>query len=325
MYVNYIHDEKGVKVLSLRGVTKKYGDFCAVDKLDFDAPEGQIVGLIGPNGAGKSTTIRMIMNILECDEGEISLDGKKFTADDSNIIGYLPEERGLYKKQKVVDVLLYLAELKGCSKQDALPKIDYWLKRFDLLEWKNKKIDSLSKGMAQKIQFISTIVHDPQILFLDEPFSGLDPVSADELLSIMNELKQSGRILLFSTHVMEQAEKICDQIIMLNHGKKILDGSMQKIRTQYGKNSITIDFSGDASAISDLSVVESVQFSGSSCTVVLHNGSTVNDLFKSLSSLITQNKFSLRSIKVDEPSLHSIFVKLAGHGGNFDEKKEGEV
>ena len=308
-------------MLSLRGVTKKYGDFYAVDKLDFDAPAGQIVGLIGPNGAGKSTTIRMIMNILECDEGEILLDGKKFTADDSNIIGYLPEERGLYKKQKVVDVLVYLAELKGCTKQEALPKIDYWLKRFDLMEWKDKKIDSLSKGMAQKIQFVSTIIHDPQILFLDEPFSGLDPVSADELLSIMNELKQSGRILLFSTHVMEQAEKICDQIIMLNHGKKILDGSMQKIRTQYGKNTITIDYSGDASSISDLPVVESVQHSGNTCSVVLKNGSSVDELFTSLTPLIAQGKFSLRSIKVDEPSLHSIFVKLAGH--DFEEKRGG--
>ena len=309
-------------MLSLRGVTKKYGDFCAVDKLDFDAPAGQIVGLIGPNGAGKSTTIRMIMNIIDCDEGEILLDGKKFTAEDSNIIGYLPEERGLYKKEKVVDVLLYLAELKGCTKANALPKIDYWLKRFDLFEWKDKKVDTLSKGMAQKIQFISTIVHEPKILFLDEPFTGLDTVSADELLSIMNELKQSGRILLFSTHVMEQAEKICDQIIMLNHGKKILDGSMQSIRAQYGKNTITIDYSGDASSISELSIVESIQHSGNTCSVLLKNGASVNDMFVMLAQIIEQGKFSLHSIKVDEPSLHSIFIKLAGHGENFDNKKE---
>ena len=312
-------------MLSLKGVTKKYGDFCAVDKLDFDAPAGQIIGLIGPNGAGKSTTIRMIMNILECDEGEISLDGKPFTAEDLNRIGYLPEERGLYKKQKVVDVLVYLAELKGCTKKEILPKIDYWLKRFDLLEWKDKKIDTLSKGMTQKIQFISTIVHDPQILFFDEPFSGLDPVSSDELLSIMNELKQAGRILLFSTHVMEQAEKICDQIIMLNKGKKILDGSIQKIREKYGKHTISIDYTGNSEDISSLPIIDTFQHSGSSsCSITLKAGFTSNDLFTAIVDLIQKGNFTLRSIKIGEPSLHSIFIKLAGSSNDLEEKKDKE-
>lgn len=300
-------------MLEAKKLTKNYGDFCAVDALDFKADRGKIVGLIGPNGAGKSTTIRMIMNILDVDSGEIILDGQKFTASDSDKIGYLPEERGLYKKQKVIDVLYFLAELKGCSKKDALPKIDYWLERFNLLEWKDKKVDALSKGMAQKIQFVSTIVHEPQILFLDEPFSGLDPVSSDELLSVMNELKNAGRIILFSTHVMEQAERVCDQIIMLDRGKKILDGSVSQIKKQQGSDSFSIRLDGDASFIEELSIVDRFSLKEKeSCLVSLKTGTDANDLFSVIASESKKQNKTIESITRNEPSLHDIFVKIAG-------------
>lgn len=299
-------------MLEAKKLTKNYGSFCAVDALDFKAEQGKIVGLIGPNGAGKSTTIRMIMNILEQDSGEILLDGQIFTASDSDKIGYLPEERGLYKKEKLIDVLCYLAELKSVSKKDALPKIDYWLERFGLSEWKNKKIDSLSKGMAQKLQFISTIVHDPQILFLDEPFSGLDPVSSDELLSVMNELKSSGRIILFSTHVMEQAEKICDQIIMLDKGKKILDGSLAQIKKQHGSDTYAITLDADVSFIKDIELVERfTKKEEKTCIISLKNQITANELFSTLAQEAEKHSCSIISISKNEPSLHDIFIKLA--------------
>lgn len=300
-------------MLEVKKLTKNYGSFCALDSLDFQAERGKIVGLIGPNGAGKSTTIRMIMNILDIDSGEILLDGSAFTASDSDKIGYLPEERGLYKKEKVIDVMYYLAALKGCSMQDALPKIDYWLERFNLKEWKHKKIDALSKGMAQKIQFITTIVHEPQILFLDEPFSGLDPVSSDELLSIMQELKNAGRIVLFSTHVMEQAERVCDHIIMLDKGKKILDGTVKQIKKEHGSDSYAIRVEGDISFVENLSIVEKcTKKDNDSCIVFPKPGIDVNEFFQTILNEAKNNNLVLQTITRNEPSLHDIFVKRAG-------------
>lgn len=303
-------------MLKVTDVNKWYGDCHAVSNLSFCAEEGKIYGLIGPNGAGKSTSIRIIMNILQPDSGLIELDDKPFSTEDRNRIGYLPEERGLYRKQKLNDVLLYLAALKGCPARLAQERIDYWLRRFDLFEWKNKKLDTLSKGMSQKVQFISTIVHDPEIIFLDEPFSGLDPVSADEMLAIVQEMKKHGKLVLFSTHVMEQAEKVCDHIIMLNKGRKVLDGSLQEIRQKYGQNTVSVSFSessfdtdspfrsGDE-FLRSLESVSSVQEDGHTFVVALAPGFEPDSLFSALAG-----RARVLSFAVNEPSLHTIFVNL---------------
>ena len=300
-------------MLQLKNVSKSYGaGFMAVKDLSFTAQEGTVVGIIGPNGAGKSTTIRMIMDIIKPDSGTIMLDEKPFTSEDKDKIGYLPEERGLYKKEKVSDVLRYLAALKGISKTEANSRMDKWLARFNLYEWKDKKIDSLSKGMAQKIQFISTVLHDPKLVFLDEPFSGLDPVSSDELLSVIKELKQEGRIVLFSTHVMEVAERVCDHIIMLNHGTKILDGTLSEIRKKYGSNSITVECDGNASFLKDINGVKGVQESGSEYTLTLSNETDSKSIFWDIAEKARANGCTVSRYIVNEPSLHAVFVSIAG-------------
>ncbi|MCQ2973307.1 MAG: ATP-binding cassette domain-containing protein [Bacteroidales bacterium] len=298
-------------MLELKNVTKKYGDFCAVKDLSFKVEEGKIVGLIGPNGAGKSTTIRMIMNIINPNSGEIILDGQNLTIQDKDKIGYLPEERGLYKKETVVNMLTYLASLKGMSKQDINKEIDKWLKKFGLFEWKYKKLENLSKGMSQKIQFISTILHNPKIIFLDEPFSGLDPVSSDELLSIIKELKQDGRIILFSTHIMETAELICDHIVMINHGQKILDGTLQEIRQQFGSNSITIECNGQPNYLQKIQGIIDVKERGNQYDITFDINIEINDLLIEIITKAKENNCLINSYKVSQPSLHSIFVSLA--------------
>ena len=301
-----------LSMLQLNHITKTYGTFRAVDDLSFTAEEGKIIGVIGPNGAGKSTTIRLIMNILRPDSGEILINGKPYCEDDSDQIGYLPEERGLYKKQKVSEMLHYLGALKGMKKDECERHIDHWLMRFGLSEWKNKKIEALSKGMSQKIQFISAVMHSPKILFLDEPFSGLDPVSSDQLLDVIREMKEQGRIILFSTHVMETAEIICDHIIMLNHGKKILDGSIHEIRREFGSNTLTLDLEGDHGFLSGIDAVAGVSERGNSINVSFKKGSDINALIVEIVGKAYQNGCSISSLKVDEPSLHSIFVGIAG-------------
>lgn len=298
-------------MLQLKNITKNYGSFRAVDDLSFTAEEGKIIGLIGPNGAGKSTTIRLIMNILQPDSGEILINGEPYHDEDSDIIGYLPEERGLYKKQKVSDMLRYLASLKGMNAEEIETQIDLWLSRFGLSKWKNEKIDALSKGMSQKIQFISAIMHSPKIIFLDEPFSGLDPVSSDELLNVIKELKTQGRIIMFSTHVMETAEIICDHIIMINHGKKILDGTIQDIRRKYGSDTITIDCVGNHSFLSEIESVAGVTERGHELNIAFKPGANVNALMKEIVNKAYENRCTISSLKVDEPSLHSIFVSIA--------------
>lgn len=217
-------------------VHKSYSSLQAVADLSFQAKPGEIFGLIGPNGAGKSTTIRMIMNIIAPDSGRILFDGKPLTEADKSRIGYLPEERGLYKKAKLGEVLEYLAVIKGAAKPDARASIDAWLARFDLLEWKNRKVSELSKGMAQKAQFVGAIAHNPSVVFFDEPFSGLDPLAQDQLLKVMTELKGKGATILFSTHIMEHAEKICERILLMHKGREVLSGTMAEIKTRYGRN-----------------------------------------------------------------------------------------
>ncbi len=216
--------------ISLAGVTKKFGRFTAVDRIDLEVPHGVTFGLIGPNGAGKTTTIRMIMNIFRPDEGTIRVLGESMSDRLQERIGYLPEERGLYRKMKVIDQLLFFATIKGVGKEKAMQRLGPWIESMDLAPWLEKKTEELSKGMQQKVQFLGTIVHDPEVLILDEPFSGLDPINVILLKDFLGEFKKQGKTVVFSTHVLEQAEKLCDRIALLYRSKKILDGSVRDIK-----------------------------------------------------------------------------------------------
>jgi ABC-2 type transport system ATP-binding protein len=219
--------------ISLSGVTKTFGKFTAVNALDLTIPKGLTFGFLGPNGAGKTTTIRMIMNITKPDSGTIRVLGQEMNEDLQQRIGYLPEERGLYRKMKVVDQLLFLAEIKGIDRETAMRRLGPWLDSMDLRPWINKKTEELSKGMQQKVQFLGTIVHDPEILILDEPFSGLDPINVILIKDFLTEFKKQGKTIVFSTHVMEHAERLCDRIALLYRSHKLLDGTIKEIKHAY--------------------------------------------------------------------------------------------
>jgi len=225
-----------MNALEIENISKRFGDFYAVKKLSFNIPEGTIYGLLGPNGAGKTTTIRMVMNIIIPDEGSINVLNQKMDEKMKERIGYLPEDRGLYPKMKVGELLLFFAGMKGLKRQNAQKEIDFWLKKFDLTDWRLKKVEELSRGMQQKLQFIVTVVHQPDLIILDEPFAGLDPVNTNLLKDIMLEMKKKGRTIIFSTHRMEQVEMICDNICLINKAEKVLEGNLNKIKKQYGKN-----------------------------------------------------------------------------------------
>jgi len=298
-------------VLEAREVRKSYGDVRAVDGLSFSARPGEIFGLIGPNGAGKSTTIRMAMNIIAPDSGDIFINGRRLTEEDKAIVGYLPEERGLYRKIKVGEMLHYIASLKGMSPQAATESMDGWLKRFDILDWKGRKIDELSKGMAQKVQFIATVIHRPQLVLFDEPFSGLDPMSQDILLEAMLELKDQGVTVLFSTHIMEHAEKICERILLVNHGREIVSGSLAEVKSRHGRKAVQIEFDGDASFVEALPCVESVRRFPRWIEAQLKPASDSDELYRALAG-----KLKVRRFELVAPSLHKIFTSLVGEAAS---------
>lgn len=226
--------------LEINNVVKRYEDHTALAGVSMDVPEGCIYGLLGPNGAGKSTLIRIINRILAADEGTVTLNGKKMTDDDIAHIGYLPEERGLYKKMKVGDHIVYLGRLKGMTKADAVASMHWWLDRFDLKQWENKKVEALSKGMQQKVQFIGTVIHRPPLLIFDEPFSGFDPVNADQLKVEILALRDQGSTILFSTHNMSSVEEVCQQITLLNQAHVVLNGRVDEVKQQHKKNIIAV-------------------------------------------------------------------------------------
>jgi ABC-2 type transport system ATP-binding protein len=239
-------------------ITKSFGEFKAVDDLSLKVHAGRIYGLIGPNGAGKTTTLRMIVNITAPDTGRVELFGQQITPQLQDRIGYLPEERGLYKKMKVGDQLRFFAELKNVAGKEADKRVDRWLARLKLAEWKGKKVSELSKGMQQKIQFITCIIHDPDLLILDEPFSGLDPVNVELLKEIVLQLKASGKTIIFSTHQMEVAEKICDDLCLINRSRKVLDGSMRAVKRSFGRNAVALRLTGGEQVLADRKLVSRV-------------------------------------------------------------------
>lgn len=296
-------------LLVLDNVSKVYNNQYAVEKVSLAIPEGSIFGLLGPNGAGKTTLIRMITNILYQDSGTISLG--HIAANQRNMyIGYMPEERGLYKKMKVGEHLLYLAELKNLSRAEARQRIDYWLQKFEITDWWNKKVEELSKGMQQKIQFIATIVHQPKLLILDEPFSGLDPINANLLQDEIFALKQQGTTILFSTHRMEQVEQICDYIALINQGKVILQGEVKPLRQQFKKNLFSVDYQLiDNQAIphladNDIFEIAEHQVEKQQLTLRLRPPHTTNDMLQ----LLLQKGIILHGFQEILPSLNEIFI-----------------
>ena len=304
-----------MNALEIENITKRFGDFYAVKRLSFKIPQGTIYGLLGPNGAGKTTTIRMVMNIIIPDEGSIRVLERSMDEEMKERIGYLPEDRGLYPKMKVGELLVFLAELKGLTGADARKEIDFWLERFDLSEWKMKKVEELSRGMQQKLQFIVTVIHQPELIILDEPFGGLDPVNTKLLKDVMLEMKGKGRTIVFSTHRMEQVEMICDNICLINKAERVLEGNLSQIKKQYGKNTIVLDYDGDAGFIRDFPEIEKIDDYGKFMEVKLKERSDTQALLQKLVGKISINKY-----EVKEPSLNAIFIEKVGGKGVEDEK-----
>ena len=238
--------------LAVENVTKRYGDTVAVDDVSFEATPGRILGLLGPNGAGKTSTIRMITYIMAPDAGTVRFDGRAVGPWSQQRMGYLPEERGLYKRLRVREQLVYLGTLKGLSRAEAAERAGHWLDRFDAADWADLKTEELSKGMQQKVQFIATLLHDPSLLIFDEPFSGLDPINADLLRDIILELRRDDRTILFASHRMEQVEQLCDDICLMAQGDVVLQGPLREIKEQFGRNTLVLEFDGDDSFVDDL-------------------------------------------------------------------------
>ena len=293
-----------LKVTNLR---KEFDTVVAVDGVSLEVQRGEVFGLLGPNGAGKTTTIRTILNIIKPDRGSIEFDAKPFSAETWNVIGYLPEERGLYRKSKVISTILYFAALKGVKPQDAKPKALRWLDRFSLVDRANDKVEELSKGNQQKVQLISSLLHDPSLLILDEPFAGLDPVNQVILKDILMELRHQNIAIIFSTHQMEQVEKMCDNICLINKGKPVLNGSLRSIKQQYGKNSIYLEFDGDASFLKKMPGIRRANIYQNYAEVELEDPSKSSALLRYF-----DGKLSLRKFELVEPSLNSIFIDVVG-------------
>jgi len=286
-------------------VRKSFGEFTAVKDLSLAVRAGRIFGLLGPNGAGKTTTIRMIVNITAPDSGTIELFGQRITPTLQDRIGYLPEERGLYKKMKIGDQLRFFAELKNISGKEVDRRIDSWLARVKLSEWKNKRAMELSKGMQQKIQFIMAVLHEPDLVILDEPFSGLDPVNVELLKDVVLELKRTGKTVIFSTHQMELAEKICDDICLINRSQKILDGSLRQIKKSFGRNAVALRMEGSNGILNDASLVSNVQTHSDELEVLLAPGATAQQFLRKL----VDSGANVSKFEMIEPSLHDIFIE----------------
>jgi ABC-2 type transport system ATP-binding protein len=298
-------------VLQLDGVTKRYGDVTAVDSLSFGAQPGRILGLLGPNGAGKTSTIRMITYITVPDEGTVHLDGKPVGPWSQSLIGYLPEERGLYTKMRVGEQLQFLAELRGMSSASARQQARVWLERFSAADWWDKKADELSKGMQQKVQFIATLLHDPSLLILDEPFTGLDPINAELLKDIILELKAEGRTILFASHRMEQVEQLCDDICLISKGQVVLQGGLREVKKSFGKNTVTIDFDGDPGFIqclADEGVVRVLSHSHRQAQLRLLKGDDTRHVLETA----LRHVQSITRFELDEPPLQEVFFQAVG-------------
>ena len=296
-------------MLEVRNVTKRYSAHLALDRVSLHVPKGQIFGLLGPNGAGKTTLIRIINRITAPDSGEVFFDGHLSRPEDVARIGYLPEERGLYKKMKVGDEALYLAQLKGLSAHEARTRLQEWFERFDILSWWNRRVEELSKGMQQKLQFIITVVHRPDLLIFDEPFSGFDPVNAELLKQEILALKEQGHTIIFSTHNMASVEELCDHIALINHAQVVLSGSVRDVREQFKDNRYRVAIQRPAEEVSPINTlfqVEEQVVEGDICRLVLQKNPSVRNA-ELLSALASH--YEILSFEEIIPSMHEIFIR----------------
>jgi len=297
--------EETKPTLVLERVTKRFGGFTAVSDLSLQVRPGRVFGLIGPNGAGKTTTIRMIVNITAPDSGRIELFGQQMNTALQDRIGYLPEERGLYKKMKVGEQLRFFAELKDLRGQEADKRVDDWLKKLELSAWKDKRAKELSKGMQQKVQFITAVIHDPDLVILDEPFSGLDPVNVDLMKQTILEQKAAGKTIILSTHQMEIAEKLCDDVCMINRAHKVLDGRLREIRRSFSRNAVALQFAGGDGLLNDSSLVANVRQHDEEFEVLMAPGASPQALLKRL----VDSGAMVTKFELVEPTLHDIFIE----------------
>jgi ABC-2 type transport system ATP-binding protein len=310
--------------IRLLGVTKRFGTHTAVSSLDLEIPRGTVYGLLGPNGSGKTTTIRMIMGILLPDEGELELLGGPPGVQQNARVGYLPEERGVYRKMKVRDLLVFLGEIRGLSRGEARRRATDWLERLDLGEWADKRTQDLSKGMQQKVQFIGTILHDPEILILDEPFSGLDPINQEVLEGIVREFKARETTILFSTHLMDHAERLCERVCLISRARKVLDSDLRELRKRERKGLVAVEFEGDESWLRGPEVARIEETEGGVHLVLREGADHQAVLQRGVAAGVRIHRFDLV-----KPRLHEIFVRHAGdpgdggRGGNLQEEGGG--
>ncbi len=306
-----------MKIVEAQDICKQFGQLRAVDNISFSLEAGQVHGMLGPNGAGKTTTIRMLMNIIIPDSGKISLFGQKNSANQNHRIGYLPEERGIYRKMRVNDVLLFLGELKGMKGKKAQAAIDGLLERLELMEWKRKKVEELSKGMQQKLQMIATVMSEPELMILDEPFLGLDPINTNLIKELILEQKKQGNTIIFSTHEMDNAERLCDTILLIDHGQKILDGQIGEVKKQFGSRSIQLSYTGKPDFLQNSQVIEKFDDFGNYVELELKPGADPQEFLQSIVREVRINRFELM-----EPSLNDIFISSVQRHRQGEENHE---
>jgi ABC-2 type transport system ATP-binding protein len=300
-----------MEFLTAQEIVKQFSNHRALDNVSVSIPENSIFGLLGPNGAGKTTFIRIINQITAPDSGSVFLKGRKLKPEDVSIIGYLPEERGLYKKMKVGEQALYLAQLKGLSQKDAMRKIKYWFEKFEITDWWDKKVEELSKGMQQKVQFITTVIHDPSLLIFDEPFSGFDPINANQLKQEILGLKEKGATIIFSTHNMESVEELCDHISLINNSRVILEGQIDKIKQTYKSNTFEVGYTGNPDDLKgllgkDFELVEEKNNSDLHSAIIrIDEQNSNNTLLKKLVS-----KLEIKSFNEIIPSMNEVFIRV---------------
>lgn len=306
--------------LRLEHVTKRFGKVTAVDDLSLQIPAGSIYGFLGQNGAGKTTTIRMIMSIIYPDSGSIEVLGSSHTESLKDRLGYLPEEKGLYKKMTTAEILAYFGRLKGMARGAAKERARALLKDYGLGDWADTRCEALSKGMGQKVQVLGTLIHDPELVILDEPFSGLDPVNVELMRDIILTMKRQGKTVIFSTHMMAQAEQLCDSVFLIHKGKKALDGSLSEVKTS-GERGILLDYDGDGSRLKSLPGVARINDSGKQAEIYLQDGTDPQDILRGL----VEGGLTIRRFDLREPSLHEVFVRVVGAEGDVQGKGEAHV
>jgi len=298
------------KAIVLRGIRKAFAGHVAVKDLSLEVPRASVFGLLGPNGAGKTTTLRMVMNILGPDSGTIEILGKPADQAARDRIGYMPEERGLYPRMVLEEQLVFMAAIKGMGRKEAEKRLGPWLERLGLADWRKKKTNELSKGMQQKAQFIATVLHEPDVLFMDEPMSGLDPVGMDVMREAMLDLRRKGATIVLSSHQMEAVEKLCDRVALINRGEKVLDGTVSEVKARHGKNTVVLAYDGDGSFLASLPGVAKVTDFGQYVEVRLQEGTDPQPLLRE-----AVERLRLRRFEIVEPSLHDIFVEtVTDHG-----------